>query len=69
MHKVKASVNGKEHELREGTTVAELLRELGVPQNGCAVAVNERVVQRTVHESTTIVSGDAVEIIHAVAGG
>ena len=39
-------MNGKPTELADGTTVARLLLELGVPSAGIAVAVNERVVRR-----------------------
>jgi sulfur carrier protein len=66
---VKASINGEEHELPDGTTVAELLAQLGVIRNGVAVAKNERVVRRAEYESSTIADGDAIEIIKAVAGG
>ena len=64
-----ATVNGKPTELADGTTVARLLLELGVPSAGIAVAVNERVVRRGAFESHALCDGDAVEIIRAVAGG
>jgi len=66
---VKASVNGVEHELPPGTTVAQLLREIGAPQVGLAVAVNGSVVRGNMHEALVIAEGDAVEIVRAVAGG
>jgi len=66
---VRARVNGVEKELTEGTTVAQLLREAGVSGAGLAVAVNERVVRGSLHDATVLADGDAVEIIHAVAGG
>ncbi|MBV9648363.1 MAG: sulfur carrier protein ThiS [Candidatus Eremiobacteraeota bacterium] len=66
---MRATINGTEHELRDGLTLAELLHELGIEESGSAVAVNERVVRRPLHEATKINDGDAIEIIHAVAGG
>jgi sulfur carrier protein len=66
---VKASINGEEREMPDGTTVAELLEALGVIRNGVAVAKNDRVVRRAEYESSTIADGDAIEIIKAVAGG
>jgi sulfur carrier protein len=66
---VKATVNGVEREFSEGMTVADLLRDLGAPDDGLAVAVNERVVRRGAHADVTLAEGDAVEIIRAVAGG
>ena len=66
---MRANVNGSERDLAEGTTVAQLLREVAAPQSGVAVAVNGRVVGGSLHESTVLLEGDAVEIVRAVAGG
>ncbi|MGB6987102.1 MAG: sulfur carrier protein ThiS [Candidatus Aquilonibacter sp.] len=66
---MKATINGEGRDFPDGTTVAELLEELGVIRNGIAVAKNDRVVRRAEYESSTIAEGDAIEIIKAVAGG
>jgi sulfur carrier protein len=66
---VTATVNGERKELPEGTTLAALLDELGVPQTGIAIAVNKSVVRKTAFGSHALIDGDAVEIIRAVAGG
>jgi sulfur carrier protein len=66
---VKASINGEEHELREGLTVAELLAQLQTPERGIAVAKNDRVVRRSTFEQERVQNGDRIEIIKAVAGG
>jgi sulfur carrier protein len=69
LHFVKATINGEERELRDGTTIAALLAELGTPRSGTAVACNHRVVRRAEYETRTIAEGDVLEIIKAVAGG
>ena len=66
---MKACINGTEREIRDGATLAELLRELGIEQGGLAVAVNERVVSRSLHDRTMLSDGDAIEIVRAVGGG
>lgn len=66
---MRATINGVERELPEGTTVADVLRELGAAQSGIAVAVNDRVVAKRAHADVSLADGDAVEIIRAVAGG
>ena len=66
---VKATINGEERDLPDGTTVAALLAVLGTPNSGVAVACNDRVVRRADYASRVIVDGDALEIIKAVAGG
>lgn len=66
---VKATINGEARDVPDGTTVAELLAELGAPRSGIAVACNDQVVRRAEYETRVIADGDAVEIIKAVAGG
>lgn len=66
---MKASINGQEHDLADGVTVAQLLAHLQAPQRGIAVAKNDRVVRRAAYEQERISEGDRIEIIRAVAGG
>jgi sulfur carrier protein len=62
-------VNGEEREVRVGTTVADLLRELGFGGRRVAVAVNRVVVPRGAHGERGIAAGDRIEILEAVGGG
>jgi sulfur carrier protein len=64
-----AIVNGESRPLAEGTTIAQLLRELGIETTGVAVARNEQVVRGTLFERELVCEGDVIEIIRAVAGG
>jgi thiamine biosynthesis protein ThiS len=66
---MKATVNGDLRELADGTTLGDLLAQLGVPRVGVAVAVNETVVRSASVDQHRLRDGDAVEIIRAVAGG
>ena len=63
-------INGKDEAVR-AATVAELLRERGVPDTGrgVAVAVNRAVVPRAEWASMPIAAGDRVEIIRPIFGG
>jgi sulfur carrier protein len=67
--RVKASINGKEHDLPEGLTVAQLLVRLAAPPRGVAVAKNDQVVRRSRFDHERVQNGDRIEIIKAVAGG
>ena len=65
-----ALVNGAPREVAEGSTVAHLLRDLGVEAPvGVAVAVNACVVRRGAFEEHLLREGDEIEIIRAVSGG
>jgi sulfur carrier protein len=66
---MRATINGEERELREGTTVGELLELLGAPHSGIAVACNEAVIRRSKYDEHRLQPGDRIEIIKAVAGG
>ncbi|HEY0453861.1 sulfur carrier protein ThiS [Actinophytocola sp.] len=62
-------VNGAEHDLPEGATVADLLTALGLPAAGIAVAVDGEVCTRAWHARTVLPAGADVEILTAVQGG
>jgi len=62
-------VNGQGREIAAGTSVASLLRELGVTQPHVAVEVNLEVVPRTQHRETLLTDGDRVEVVTLVGGG
>ena len=65
-----ATVNGERRQIASGTTLAELLRELGFERRtGIAIAVNAHVVRGAAYENHELRDGDEVEIIRAVAGG
>lgn len=63
-------VNGEEQAV-SATTVAELLRERGLPENGrgMAVAVNRTLVHRQNWTTAKLAPGDRVEIIRPIVGG
>lgn len=62
------TLNGATYETA-ATTVAALLEELKAPEQGTAVAVNDQVVRRALHNTTTLHAGDRVELVRAVQGG
>ena len=63
------TVNGTTRELPRDASIADLLKELGVPAEGTAVALNGAVVPRKEHGSARLSDDDVVEVIRAVAGG
>jgi sulfur carrier protein len=69
MAQLAVRVNGEDREVRAGTTVAELLRELGFGERRVAVAVNRDVVPRASHAERRLAAGDRIEILEAVGGG
>jgi sulfur carrier protein len=66
---VKAVVNGENWELADGATVQDVLRRLGVPATGIAVACRGEVVPRPAWPDTPVRDGDDIEVLTAVQGG
>jgi sulfur carrier protein len=62
-------VNGQDREVAAGSSVANLLGELGVTQPHVAVEVNLEVVPRAEHRETILNDGDRVEVVTLVGGG
>jgi len=66
---VTIQVNGEPREVEQEVTLASLLDAIGARRDGTAVALNDDVVPRGAHATTTLREGDRLEIIVAVAGG
>lgn len=62
-------LNGKDRDVGEGITVAQLLEELEIRPERVAVLVNQGIVKKPSYASTMIQEGDAVEVLTVMAGG
>ena len=62
-------VNGEPTRLADDATIQALVRQLQVPEDGVAVALNLEVVPRAEHATTVLKEGDRVELVRAVGGG
>ncbi|MCE9634955.1 MAG: sulfur carrier protein ThiS [Planctomycetes bacterium] len=63
------SVNGDAREVPAGSTLADLLRELGLAGRPVAVERNLEIVPRSAHGATVLAEGDRIEIVTMVGGG
>jgi thiamine biosynthesis protein ThiS len=63
------TVNGREHELERGETVARLLERLGLGGRFALVERNGEPVERRAYDDTELVGGDTVLVARPVAGG
>jgi len=62
-------VNGVDREVPPGATLRDLVRGMGLPEDGIAVAVDREVVPRSQHPQRVLVEGERIEVIRAVGGG
>lgn len=61
-------VNGDAREVTEGANIWQLLEQLGFPESGIAVAINQTVVPKSDWD-TAVSVGATVEVVTAVQGG
>jgi thiamine biosynthesis protein ThiS len=66
---MQVTVNGKPHDVPDGTTVRALLERLDLTSGPVAVEINRAIVPRATHAARVIAAGDAIEIVHFVGGG
>jgi len=66
---VRVTLNGRDREVPEGTTVLALLEGAGVDRRRCAVEVNLSIVPKGRHAERVLAPGDRVEVVTMVGGG
>ena len=62
-------LNGEEHDIEAGVTVAGLLQYLGVRLDQVAVEVNLEIMEKTGFETKILKEGDRVEVMSFMGGG
>jgi sulfur carrier protein len=66
---MKITINGIEKEIKENTTIKELLEELKVLDKTMAVAVNMKIVKKDEWDKYKLNEGDKIEALNFVGGG
>ncbi len=67
---MKIKINNQEKEIEAHTTLQNLIfSQLGEKQNGTAIAVNNAVISKSLHDSYQICENDNILIIKATQGG
>jgi thiamine biosynthesis protein ThiS len=66
---IEVTVNGEPRTLAAGSTVADLVRLLGLAPAQVAVERNKLIVRRVDHAATVLVGGDRLEVVTFFGGG
>ncbi len=62
-------VNGETRQMPPDCNVAQLLAEMQLADQRCALEINREIVPRSAYATRWLQNADQVEIIHAVGGG
>ncbi len=62
-------VNGKDLEISNQASIADLINQLGYQDQRIALEVNEAIIPKSKHAEFSLNEGDKIEIIKAVGGG
>jgi len=62
-------VNGVEHKIDSGLTLAALQQDLDLPTHGCVFAINEQIIPKVLWQVQVINDGDKISLFQAIAGG
>lgn len=62
-------LNGERRTVPSSLTLAGLLDHLGLEPRAVVVERNRAIVRRPQLSTTTVVEGDAIEVVHFVGGG
>jgi len=62
-------VNGKKEEVKEGTTVATLLKEKKIMMEMVAVELNGAILPRSSYAEAFLKEGDRAEFLYYMGGG
>ena len=63
------TLNGEPHRIAEGSSVADLVRHIGLNPKKVAVERTLEIVPRSTLAAVMLADGDILEIVHFVGGG
>jgi thiamine biosynthesis protein ThiS len=63
------TVNGEQRTAKPGSTVTDLLREMGLDSGRVAIERNLEILSRPDWQKTVVAQGDRYEIVQFVGGG
>jgi len=66
---MRVTVNGAEREVAPGTTMVQLVEDLGLHVGAVVVEHNGTALLRSEVVGASLADGDVVELVRAVAGG
>jgi len=63
------TINGEQRDIPQGTTIEQLIEQLGLSGSICAAEVDKKIVPKRERSSFEIQDGMTIEIVTLVGGG
>lgn len=67
--KIQVTVNGEPRTITAGSSIVEMLQQLGVDRQRVAVELNRSIVRKGEWPTTPVEAGSQIEIVEFVGGG
>ena len=62
-------LNGRQQDIENGATIADLIAQAGLAGKRVAIEVNREIVPRSDYAVRALLADDRVEVVHAIGGG
>ncbi|MGF1753080.1 sulfur carrier protein ThiS [Vibrio makurazakiensis] len=69
MSSLTIKINEQTETVSAGSSLADIISFLSLPELGCVFAINNVVVPRSAWEQTAVNDGDSISLFQAIAGG
>ncbi|GEA52912.1 thiamine biosynthesis protein ThiS [Vibrio inusitatus NBRC 102082] len=69
MNEVMVTINDKPTNIGMESKLIDVLNKQGIPSEGCAIAVNNKVVPKSKWNTIELQKGDTLSVFRAIAGG
>jgi len=66
---MKITINGEDHTLGEGSSIASLIKDLKIDPRKVAIEQNLCIVPANEYEETYLNDGDILEVVQFIGGG
>jgi thiamine biosynthesis protein ThiS len=66
---IQVTINGEKHSPDAGSTLTDVLRQLGLEPERVAIELDRSIVKRERWHATTVADGAEIEIVQFVGGG
>ncbi|CAM3130376.1 sulfur carrier protein ThiS [Vibrio rarus] len=69
MTDISVIINDKQAMVKASSSIVDVLESQGLPSQGCAIALNNKVIAKSKWNTIQMQKGDTLSVFRAIAGG